>query len=101
MDANAGIYLGVFSLLRTATQHRDGGINLSMASGVKARFLIPGRLYRDLDGSIIHLVAVDREVCSWVAASDAEENRQVTHCENFRRRFRTFDDDELETKAAA
>jgi len=72
-----------------------------MAGGPKDRLLAPGRLYRDLDGSIVHLVQVDRDLCSWVALSDAEKNRQVTHCENFRRRFRSFDDIVIDTKAAA
>ena len=71
-----------------------------MAGGVKDR-LIPGRLFRDLDGSIVHLVAVERDLCSWVAVTDAEKNRQVTHRENFRRRFRSFDEGEFESKAAA
>ncbi len=72
-----------------------------MSSGPKNTFFTPGRLYRDLDGSLVHLVSVDRELCSWVAVSDAEKNRQVTHRENFRRRFRAFDDAEFPAKAAA
>ena len=72
-----------------------------MAGGVKDRFLKPGRLYRDFDGSLVHLVAVERELCSWIAVTDAEKNRQVTHRENFRRRFRSFDKDSMDEKAAA
>ncbi len=72
-----------------------------MASGPKNTLLTPGRLYRDLDGSLVHLVSVERELCSWVAVSDAEKNRQVTHRENFRRRFRSFDEEELDIKNAA
>jgi hypothetical protein len=72
-----------------------------MAGPVKDRLLIPGRLFRDLDGSLVHLVSVERDLCSWVAVSDAEKNRQVTHRDNFRRRFRTFEEGEAEIKAAA
>jgi hypothetical protein len=72
-----------------------------MVGRVKDRTLTPGRLFRDLDGSLVHLVSVDRDLCSWVAVSDADKNRQVTHRENFRRRFRSFDDNVFETKAAA
>ena len=72
-----------------------------MAGGVKERVLIPGRLFRDLDGSLVHLVSVERDLCSWVALTDEERNRQVTHRENFCRRFRSFDEIELETKLAA
>lgn len=72
-----------------------------MAGEVKARFLTPGRLYRDLDGSLVHLVSVDRDLCSWVAITDTERNRQVTHRENFRRRFRSFEDNNFSTKTTA
>ena len=72
-----------------------------MSAGVKDRSLVPGRLYRDLDGSLVHLVSVKRDLCSWVALSDAERNRQVTHSENFRRRFRLFDAVEFDAKKAA
>ena len=50
-----------------------------MAGGLKDRFLTPGRLYRDLDGSLVHLESVERDLCSWVALRDTEKNRQVTH----------------------
>jgi hypothetical protein len=63
-----------------------------MAVGVKARFLVAGRMYRDLDGSLVELISVERGLCSWVATTDAEKNRQITHQENFRRRFESFDD---------
>ena len=71
-----------------------------MAGGVEDRSLAPGRLYRDLDGSLVHLVYVDRDLCSWVALNDSEKKRQVTHRENFRRRFRRFEQ-RIETNAAA
>ncbi len=72
-----------------------------MARYEEDRFLKPGRLYRDLDGSLVHLVSVDHDLCSWVAISDSGKKRHVTHRENFRRRFRAFDKDAVETKAAA
>ncbi len=72
-----------------------------MAGSVKDRFIVPGRAYRDLDGTLVHLVAVERDLCSWVAATDAAKIRQVTHCENFRRRFRAFDEQEIDPAKAA
>ena len=62
-----------------------------MLARVKDSYAIPGRVYRDLDGTLVHLVAVDHDLCSWVALADASERRQVTHRENFRRRFRSFE----------
>ncbi len=76
-------------------------IPVPMARGVKDRPLVPGRLFRDLDGSLVHLLSVDRDLCSWFSVTDFEKNRQVTHRENFRRRFRCLDDAEFDTKAAA
>ncbi len=72
-----------------------------MAAPVEDHILVPGRLFRDLDGSLVHLVSVERDLCGWVALSDAEKNRQVTHRENFRRRFRSFESDGLEAKGTA
>ena len=72
-----------------------------MPQRVKDRQLIPGRLFRDLDGSLVHLIKVDRNLCSCIALTDADENRQVTHADNFRRRFRSFDDTEFENRKAA
>jgi hypothetical protein len=72
-----------------------------MAGGVNDRMLVPGKLFRDLDGSLVHLVSVERELCRWVPLSDAETNCQVTHRENFRRRFRSYDDTVCDAKAAA
>ena len=72
-----------------------------MAEEQKDRFLVPGSVYRDLDGSLVHLVAVDRDLCSWVAVTDNEKNRQVTHRENFRRRFRSFEEDRIDWNKAA
>ena len=72
-----------------------------MAGHVRDRFLVPGRVYRDLDGTLVHLVAVERGLCSWVAATDGQKAYQVTHSENFRRRFRAFDDQEIDPAKAA
>lgn len=63
-----------------------------MAGNVKDRFLVPGRVYRDLDGTLVHLISVQRDLCSWVPLTDEEKNRQVTHSDNFRRRFRAFEE---------
>jgi hypothetical protein len=72
-----------------------------MTGGLKDRLLVPGRLFRDLDGSLVHLVSVEHDLCSWVPISAAETNQQVTHRDNFRRRFRSFDTPDFETKATA
>ena len=77
------------------------GIGINMIGGVKDRKLVPGRLFRDLDGSLIHLISVERDLCRWVAISDAANKCQVTHRENFRRRFRSYDDTQFEAKRAA
>ncbi len=72
-----------------------------MARKVEDGSLRPGRLYRDLDGSLVHLVSVDRELCIWVSVSRGDRKHQVTHRDNFQRRFRCFEDEACETKAAA
>ena len=74
---------------------------IDMTGGLKDRLLVPGRLFRDLDGSLVHLVSVERDLCSWVSISIAEADRQITHRDNFRRRFRSFDTPDFEPKAAA
>jgi hypothetical protein len=72
-----------------------------MTGSVKDRLLVPGRVYRDVDGTLVHLVAVDRDLCSWIAMTDAHKTQQVTHSENFRRRFRAFEEHEMDNAAAA
>ena len=72
-----------------------------MTGGLKDRLLVPGRLFRDLDGSLVHLLSIERDLCSWIPINTAEADRQVTHRENFRRRFRSFDIPNFETKATA
>ena len=57
--------------------------------------------FYDLDGTLVHLVEVKRDLCSWVAATDAAKKRQITHHENFRRRFRAFDEQEIDNAKAA
>ncbi|MGI9101852.1 MAG: hypothetical protein ACR2IF_05340 [Terriglobales bacterium] len=47
-----------------------------------------GRLFRDLDGQLVSLVKVSGKLCYWVPVSQAEATRQVTHRDNFVRRFR-------------
>ena len=72
-----------------------------MTGGLKDRFLVPGRLFRDLDGSLVHLLSIERDLCSWIAINTAEADQQVTHRENFLRRFRSFDIPNFETKGTA
>ncbi|HET7184552.1 MAG TPA: hypothetical protein VFI82_07690 [Terriglobales bacterium] len=43
--------------------------------------------YRDLDGQIVRLIKVDRNLCTWVAVGSGDAVKQVTHHDNFVRRF--------------
>ncbi|MGH9523340.1 MAG: hypothetical protein ACRD3E_12505 [Terriglobales bacterium] len=53
--------------------------------------IAPGKVYQDLDGSLVQLLDINRNLCSWVPINGAPASVQVTHAENFRRRFRSFD----------
>jgi hypothetical protein len=46
-----------------------------------------GVVYRDLDGQLVQLVNVKRNLCTWVPVAHGEAARQVTHRDNFVRRF--------------
>jgi hypothetical protein len=46
-----------------------------------------GRIYRDLDGGLVQVVKVSKNLCTWVPLSNSERTRQVTHRDNFIRRF--------------
>ena len=72
-----------------------------MTSGVKSAYLAPGTLYRDLDGSLVKLIAAFNDLCEWVPLTQRDEPPQVTHRDNFVRRFRTFNDGQLEIPTAA
>jgi hypothetical protein len=56
--------------------------------------LIPGALYRDVDGTIVHLLSVRHGLCTWATLSGRIVPVQVTHAENFRARFRRWRDPE-------
>ncbi|MBZ5566729.1 MAG: hypothetical protein LAN64_02640 [Acidobacteriia bacterium] len=47
----------------------------------------PDRIYRDLDGTLVLVVEVSRNLCTWVPVTVGEESRHVTHRDNFLRRF--------------
>jgi hypothetical protein len=49
--------------------------------------LVPGEVYRDLDGELVQLVGVDRELCCWIPLSQPWAAREITHCDNFVLRF--------------
>jgi hypothetical protein len=53
--------------------------------------LVPGEIYRDLDGSLVRLLDVERDLCHWVSISTSLEPIRITHRDNFRRRFRPFE----------
>ena len=55
--------------------------------------LLPGQIYRDLDGELVQLVSVDRELCCWISLTQAWPARQATHRENFVQRFRPLADE--------
>jgi hypothetical protein len=46
-----------------------------------------GSIYRDLDGQLVCLVKVRRELCTWIPVSGADNASQITHRDNFVRRF--------------
>ena len=48
-----------------------------------------GRLFRDLDGSVIHLKNIKNEICIWTAEGHAYDGAcgGATHMDNFRKRF--------------
>ncbi|MBZ5511483.1 MAG: hypothetical protein LAN70_09980 [Acidobacteriia bacterium] len=46
-----------------------------------------GGIYRDLDGQLVLLVNVKKGLCTWVPVAQGETARQVTHRDNFVRRF--------------
>ncbi len=46
-----------------------------------------GGVYRDLDGQLVQLVSVRKNLCTWFPVSEGQAARQVTHRDNFVRRF--------------
>jgi hypothetical protein len=58
-----------------------------------------GGVYRDLDGQLVQLVNVTRKLCTWVPVSDNETPQQVTHRDNFLRRFTPLKRSNLKTAA--
>lgn len=49
--------------------------------------LIPGDVYRDLDGELVQLLGVDRDLCCWTPLSQPLAGREITHRDNFVLRF--------------
>ncbi|MGB9106907.1 MAG: hypothetical protein WCC59_19280 [Terriglobales bacterium] len=51
--------------------------------------LVPerGAVYRDLDGQLVRLVKLTKNLCTWVPVAQGEAARQVTHRDYFLRRF--------------
>ena len=49
--------------------------------------LVPGDLYGDLDGELVQLVSVDRDLCCWTPLSHPLGPREITHRDNFVLRF--------------
>lgn len=58
---------------------------------IEMTVVVAGNVYRDLDGSLVHLLNVERDLCQWTAIAEGPTMVQVTHIENFRRRFRGLD----------
>ncbi len=52
--------------------------------------IVPGRLYRDLDGTLVRLVSVEDDICTWAPLQTGQAQCQFTHIDNFRKRFRPF-----------
>lgn len=72
-----------------------------MVGGVRTLSLTAGELYRDLDGSLVNLIAVENDLCYWTWLADSEDNQAVTHRDNFVRRFRPFHEGVLDGIMAA
>lgn len=53
--------------------------------------VVAGSVYRDLDGSLVQLLNIERDLCHWVAMMQGPSVVQITHIDNFRRRFRAFE----------
>jgi len=71
-----------------ATRARPGRI-IVIAVRKTLPQLVPerGAVYRDLDGQLVRVVKLTRSLCTWVPAAPGEAARQVTHRDNFLRRF--------------
>ena len=50
-----------------------------------------GKIFRDLDGSVVRLESIANDVCIWATHGPASQGG-ATHFENFRRRFRQVRD---------
>ncbi len=48
-----------------------------------------GKLFRDLDGSVVHLKSIRNEICVWTAETATCDGAYggATHMDNFRKRF--------------
>jgi hypothetical protein len=46
-----------------------------------------GLVYRDRDGQFVRLVKLTKNLCTWVPIAQGAAARQVTHRDNFVRRF--------------
>lgn len=49
--------------------------------------LIPGEIYRDLDGTLVQLINVDNDLCCWIPLTQPWAAREITHRDNFAVRF--------------
>ena len=51
--------------------------------------LVPerGAVYRDLDGQLVRLVKLTKNLCTWVPIAQGEAARQITRRDYFLRRF--------------
>ena len=46
-----------------------------------------GEVFRDIDGQLVRLVKLTKTLCTWVPVAQGRAARQVTHRDNFVRRF--------------
>lgn len=49
--------------------------------------LVIGDAYRDVDGSLVHLLAIHDDICCWASLACASDEKQMSHRANFVRRF--------------
>ncbi len=61
-----------------------------MLSEYELDSLQPGTVYRDIDGTLVQLLAIKDSVCCWVPIDKGWNDRQYTLLDHFTRRFRNL-----------
>ena len=71
-----------------ATRARPGGIIfIAVPKHLPQSRPERGEVYRDIDGQLVRLVKLTKNLCTWVPIAQGKAARQATHRDNFVRRF--------------